>query len=122
MNKEHTETLIRRYPNLYKNVGGDPRQTNMAFGFACGDGWFGILDELSAKLEKLGVVAAQVKEKFGTLRFYTEPMASEVADEAWELIDAAEEQSKVTCELCGAPGTLRGGWWLQTLCNQCDKE
>ena len=48
--------------------------------WACGPGWDGPLEKLSYKLEalniqlydrwKVRVVAAQVKEKFGTLRFY----------------------------------------------------
>lgn len=57
--------------------------------------------------------AAQVKEKFGGLRFY---MTAET-DEMHEHISKAMELSSVTCETCGAPGEYRGDLgWVQTLC------
>jgi hypothetical protein len=48
----------------------------MSRGFEHGDGWFRIIEELSAKLDTIArkceitIIADQVKEKFGTLRFY----------------------------------------------------
>lgn len=59
--------------------------------------------------------ASQVKEKFGTLRFY---MTCET-DEMDKLIQEAEHLSAVTCEECGEPGELRGTSWLTTLCDSC---
>lgn len=59
--------------------------------------------------------AVQVKEKFGTLRFY---MTSYLPGMD-ELIDAAEEQSSVTCEVCGQPGSLDPDYgWHLTLCDK----
>lgn len=60
------------------------------------------------------VVALQVKEKFGTLRFYcsggdtfTDGVAS-----------MAEAMSARTCEECGNPGKISRSGWLRCLCNK----
>lgn len=119
MNKENSEYLTQHYPNLYKDYGGDPRHTLMAFGFEVGDGWFDLLNRLSQKLEALGVVAMQVKEKFGGLRFYIDGAPTDKADEIYDAIDEAEEESLTICEKCGDPGEARGGGWVRTLCDSC---
>lgn len=60
------------------------------------------------------VVAHQIKEKFGTLRFY-----STGGDDVTNgMISMAENLSARTCERCGAPGKSRGGVWIRTLCDQ----
>jgi hypothetical protein len=57
-------------------------------------------------------VATQVKEKFGTLRFYV----SGGDDFTNGVIRMAEAMSSVTCEECGKPGTTSGPGWVRTLC------
>lgn len=64
------------------------------------------------------VVASQVKEKYGTLRFYTNGNANYVDG----LINMAESMSARTCETCGAPGKTRQGPWIRTLCDEHAKE
>ena len=59
------------------------------------------------------VVASQVKEKFGTLRFYY----SGGDDIVSGIERMAESMTAVTCETCGAPGKSRSGGWIQTLCD-----
>lgn len=119
MNAEHTKYLIEHFPNLYRGVTKPLTESLMGFGFECGDGWFELIKELSEKLEPLGVEALQVKEKWGTLRFYL----TNATDEAWDLVEAAEEASESICEECGAPGKMRDEHlWVLTLCDQCDKE
>jgi hypothetical protein len=59
------------------------------------------------------VVATQVKEKFGSLRFYYYGGDDIVA----AFVNMAESMSHVMCEMCGAPGSERGGGWIQTLCD-----
>jgi hypothetical protein len=59
------------------------------------------------------VVATQVKEKFGTLRFYYDG-GNDIID---GMVRMAEAMSEVTCEQCGAPGEERGGGWIVTLCD-----
>jgi len=60
------------------------------------------------------VVATQVKEKFGTLRFYYHG-----GDDIVSGIERmAVAMSSVMCEECGAPGHERGGGWIKTLCDE----
>jgi hypothetical protein len=58
------------------------------------------------------VTLDQVKEKFGTLRFYY----SGGDDYISGLVSMAESMSGVTCETCGKPGTSTGGGWIKTVC------
>ena len=60
------------------------------------------------------VTLDQVKEKFGTLRFYY----SGGDDYISGLASMAESMSAVTCEECGNPGKTVGGGWLTTLCKE----
>ena len=67
---------------------------------------------------KINVVATQVKEKYGTLRFYVYG-ADEYID---GMIHMAEGMSATTCETCGNPGKIRDGGWTRTLCDEHAKE
>ena len=64
------------------------------------------------------VVATQVKEKFGTLRFYYNG-GDDYIDGA---VSMAEAMSAVTCETCAEPGEVRPGGWIKTLCDECVKK
>ena len=114
MSPELASKLTADFPLLYAGEG--------VFSFECKDGWYDIIRELSEKLEHLNrttglsCVASQVKEKFGTLRFYC---TDEDAPPALVLIQSAMNKSAVTCERCGEPGNLREGGWLKTLCDKC---
>lgn len=136
MNQELDEALVRDFPNLFADRSGDIRQTCMVWGFECGSGWEPLIRELAEKLEPLckayteqmtedqmewyggGPRASQIKEKYGTLRFY---MTSET-DEMSKHIREAEEKSEITCETCGKPGTLRGKYWLYVSCAEHAKD
>jgi len=59
------------------------------------------------------VVASQVKEKYGMLRFYYDGGDDRITG----MVDLAEAMSLVTCEQCGAPGETRSGGWVRTLCD-----
>jgi hypothetical protein len=60
------------------------------------------------------VTLDQVKEKFGTLRFYY----SGGDDYISGMVTMAESMSGVTCETCGKPGTSTGGSWIKTACKE----
>ena len=60
------------------------------------------------------VTLDQVKEKFGTLRFYY----SGGDDYISGLVSMAESMSAITCETCGNPGTRTGGGWIKTACKE----
>lgn len=63
--------------------------------------------------------ATQVKEKFSTLRYYT----NYTSDEIEKAIIEAEKQSAITCETCGEKGKSRNNrGWLVTLCDEHWKE
>jgi len=100
----------------------------MEFGIQCGSGWFPMLERLLAKIEahlaekyaagfrdtEYSFRIDQIKEKFGTLRFYV----GGGDDQIFQWILDAETESEATCELTGAPGTLhcrKGAFWLRTL-------
>ncbi len=93
----------------------------MCFGFMVDDGWFDIIRNLSFKLARVSPTtkAFEVKEKTGSLRYYTDG----VNEAGMTAIQQAEEESAVTCEECGEPGTLRElESWLYTRCDKCWKK
>ena len=47
MNKENTKRLLEAFPVLYQDYYSPMTQTCMCWGFSCGDGWFGIIWNLS---------------------------------------------------------------------------
>lgn len=65
------------------------------------------------------VVAVQVKEKFGGLRFYY----SGGDDYIRGVVDMAENMSYKICEDCGSPGKTRNmSGWIKTLCTKHHQE
>lgn len=122
MKDELEKKLVNKYPKLYEDYGGSIYETCMGRGFECGDGWYDIIDELSAKLEPLNVKAEQVKEKFGGLRFYVSGRDGKLPDETYDYIQQAEDKSGETCEVCGKPGKKHGESWIVTRCDKCGLE
>jgi hypothetical protein len=64
------------------------------------------------------VVAEQVKEKFGSLRFYVSGGDSFTDG----VVQMAELMSEVTCEKCGHPGKVGGKGWMSCRCDICRGE
>ena len=144
MRNELDELLCSRYPKIFVNRHADMTTTAMCWGFDCGDGWFDILNQLCVNIQEhidwrnstrerllqdnphkikipdevQQVVADQVKEKFGTLRFYT--TGGDDVTRGMERM--AESMSAVICEDCGNKGEWRRGGWFRTLCDQHAKE
>jgi hypothetical protein len=147
MRKELDEQLCKKYPLIFKNRHGDMKETLMCWGFECGDGWYQILDSLCANIQSHidwakkrrdyevekgvqgepgmprtpvveQVVAIQVKEKFGGLRFYYEGGDEQIHG----MVRMAESWAANTCETCGAPGKMRNGGWIRTLCDTHEEE
>ena len=135
MTEEKDKALCEKYPKIFRDRNKSMMETCMSWGFAHGDGWYNIIDALCANIQNHvdhirhrypdmsqedfdahhQVVAAQVKEKFGGLRFYVDN-ADDYVDGA---ISMAESMSCRTCEECGVPGIRRGGGWIRTLCDSC---
>jgi hypothetical protein len=90
MKSELEEKLFTDFPLLFEK-NADIRTSCMGFGFECGDGWYELLRELCERLyplvEKIvpdefgySCRASQVKEKYGTLRFYMDASTDEMND------------------------------------------
>jgi len=130
MRKELDDLLCERYPQIFAERHLDMTQTCMCWGFETGDGWFEILNQLCASIQghidwqhKMGrdvpqVVAEQVKEKFGTLRFYYRGGDDYVRG----LVSMADAMSAVTCEECGKPGELKTQGWWSVRCDEHRKD
>jgi len=101
----------------------------MSFGFECGDGWFDLIWALSQKIEDASrasglephsdewLEAIQVKQKFGSLRFYLKNPYVAMAEEVAALIREAGAISAKTCEIYGNPGSRVGDRRVKTLCD-----
>ena len=89
--------------------------------FPVGEGWRLIVENLVNEIIKIApdTEISQIKEKFGTLRFYC---SGDGGDEIGKLIEKAEQESGVTCEHCGTKeGVTTEGSWIKTLCPKCRK-
>jgi len=123
--------LVKKYPKILRDYKGDPMQTCMSFGIEADSGWYNLLDKCMEKLQyfcdlcfyksgvEVQVVANQIKEKFGTLAFYTsvygaDGIQNDIID---DIINEAERKSAYTCEVTGEHGEIcKKGGWYRTLC------
>lgn len=110
-----------------------------AFFIECEDGWFDLIYDTCKKIQavynKYGIEPdfepTQIKEKYGTLSFYystgwlDEYHEIEKYQKAWQEIDKIVEESETKsayiCERCGKPGSIRDGFWIKTLCDDCNE-
>lgn len=110
------DEIKAKCPNLYKKD----------IPFECGSGWANLILDLSLKIEEIlkknpqnfDMTAIQIKEKYGTLRFYMSGETEEIRD----LIREAEADSSQVCENCGAPAKMRGTKWFEVKCDDCYME
>jgi hypothetical protein len=114
--EQFTQRMEATYPKLFSGRYG---------GFAIGEGWYPIVESLCGHIQsyidqthKPQVIVTQIKEKFGTLRFYCD----NGDDVIYDMIQNAEKQSAKTCEKCGNAGARRTGGWLKTLCDHHESE
>jgi hypothetical protein len=64
------------------------------------------------------VTVAQIKEKFGGLRFYYTGGDEQIRG----MVSMAESWAAHSCETCGSPGKSREGGWIKTLCDEHEAE
>lgn len=128
--REVNKKLIERYPFLLpRNRWTDEAQEDFDYSYteldAMPDGWrkaFGeqMCEEIREELVRVGYLEkyriAQIKEKFGSLRWYdfggTERMLHEIIPKYARL-------SKRTCIMCGEPATQRSTGWISPYCDAC---
>jgi len=135
---EFDKFMCEKFPDIFIDRYKPMTVTCMCWGFCIGPGWRPLLFEackkvdLLQRLTGLQFVADQVKEKFGSLRFYNhlitngiyenfdnedKLMLYEIFD---DIIDVAEEKSFRHCEKCGEFGSITVDvGWILTLCNKC---
>jgi hypothetical protein len=100
------------------------------YGLECGAGWKDIVDHTHEKLKYIDpdYKIAQIKEKFGGLRYYFDASV-EYGSVAYyimnDIVKAAENEASYTCELCGVQGLSKGvetrvdHYWYYTYCKEC---
>jgi len=133
MREELDNALCVKYPKIFAQRNMPMNETAMCWGFCCGDGWYDILDSLCNQIQHhidwkqeqkekynrgegcVQVVAVQVKDKFGGLRFYYDGGDDMING----MVRMAESWASHTCETCGDKGKHRvtGGWHYVA----CDK-
>jgi hypothetical protein len=124
MRQELQQKLYDKYPKIFRQKDLDMKSTCMCWGIEVGDGWYQLIDSLCSTIQNqcdnsgVQTEALQVKEKFGTLRFYITCWD----DYIYGAIDMAEKMSSHICENCGAVGKIRGASWLVTLCDKCEEQ
>ena len=129
--------LVKKYPKILRDYKGDMMQTCMAWGMEHEGGWFNLLDKCMEKLQyfcdicssndrEVQVVATQIKEKHGTLSFYTSVYGATSIEHNIidDIITEAEIRSAHTCEVTGKEGTVckRGGWYRTLSYEQARKD
>lgn len=110
--------LLNLYTQAHKDVSLETIQAEV------GPGWAKLIEKLVQDLDAAGWNGeiAQVKEKFGGLRFYL----GTCDQQQFQLANQAESASFDICEACGAPGKVFSGGsgkvfsggWIKTLCDE----
>ena len=108
-----TNTLRQFLEEQYKNYNHQHREEQIIKGLENPEA---LLRDVPEKVYQ--VVATQVKEKFGSLRFYH----NGGDDYVYGVISMAESMSAHTCEDCGKPGLMRDSGWIRCLCDEHAKE
>jgi len=127
-----TEQLIQKYPKIFEDYQGNPGRINW---HGVPDGWLPIVDKLCGAIQDYidnttrytangpkkpdQVTCAQMKEKFGRLRFYTNGNENEVEG----MIRMAEYICEHTCQDCGSEQELgETSGWVSVICRSCVTE
>lgn len=111
------QDLTRDFPELFPNAHPDGSPL-LSVSFSMPRGWSEIIYDLCFKIvshcEEEGFdppVVAQIKSKFGGLRFYTDSGTPVI----FQFIGEAEQLSFKTCQICAKPAKCRG---YDTLCDE----
>lgn len=142
MNRDLEAKLFKNYPELFADRKKTIQESCMPWGICCGDGWYTIINILCRQIEWTNkqhlkdctIRSSQVKEKYGTLRFYYHVEAKdkirgakydkELVDRCIHIVDGmiefAECLSGITCEHCGSMTDVhQTKGWIVTLCAKC---
>lgn len=124
--KTALDTLIKKYPITFNNACFESI-------WFIPNGWMNLIDDLCKDIstileesyskfpqtdENPGFSILQIKEKFGSLRFYFNVISEDVLlyDKIQNLVDAAEVKSETVCEATGKDGKMcKKGLYFHTL-------
>lgn len=127
--------------------------SDLYHGLSCGDGWYNLVHDLCTEImeaykeagREIDIEIYQIKEKFGTLRFYygfksqprriqgfdfigiqgvggvrITPRENGFEKKISDIVRKYEKMSAEVCEICGKPGRLRKDLnWIRTCCDGC---
>lgn len=133
---EFDELMYEKFPKIFVEHTLPMTQTCMCWGLDIGPGWRPLVLSLCDFLQNTDhnnypqVIATQVKEKFGGLRFYFDIQfpPGDHEGKGYEYIDGAvdfaESMSLSICEECGTTQGVeqRDNGWIVTLCEGCYKK
>lgn len=98
---------------------------------SCDEGWHQLIIDTDRRMRLMWpqYEIHQIKEKFGTLRFYCgipqsdewdslpDQTREDIQEIMWAIEQDAERRSSAMCEKCGAFARLRDSqYWVKTLC------
>ncbi len=141
MDAELQNQLYGKYPDLFSNRNKSPRESCMAWGIECNNGWYELLASVcwrifqhernisdririrnkdlmpndQSDMEYIPVKFDQIKEKYGGLRVYYSGGDNYIRG----VVSMAEEYSYKVCGVCGNAGKPNKGGWITTLCESC---
>jgi hypothetical protein len=127
MDEKLQQKLYDDFPKIFRQHTLPMSETCMCWGVDCSDGWEWLIRNLCSQLQwdidnngYPQLEASQIKEKFGTLRFY----ADHSNEKQQAMISFAESLSAGICETCGTTKNVKtnGKGWVRTLCENCRKE
>lgn len=129
---KQNKRLIKEFPFLLpRNRFTDKKMKNFDYTWTeldnLASGWkdsFGL--ELCENLKRLLVKAnflkkyriIDIKEKYGTLRLYSNGVPEEISDEYETLINYYEDKSQLVCHICGKPSKYVTDGWIEYLCEE----
>lgn len=100
------ESMLKYTPEMLEIL--DKVDPTFGREIACDEGWWPLISELHHKICELDpdYRIYQIKEKFGTLRFYCAPSNPDIQNQINALVREYELLSSQTCEITGGPGEI----------------
>ena len=129
MDSHKENELYERFPHLYRERLAPLESSKMGWGFQCDDGWYNIIHKMSKRIAALSsdddfapAITEVSRNEDGSLYVEARNLTPPVAD----IIEAAKEQSKLTCESCGyTPAFKRskdGPMKNRVACGRCARQ
>jgi hypothetical protein len=127
--KLKNKKLCKRYPFLIIHDWEDePLGYEFTYLDDMPEGWkraFGIdmCEDIKRVLVKANYLydyrIVQLKEKYGSMRLYSNGVPSSIYRELEDIIDKYEKLSYHTCICCGRPATKISLGWISPFCDEC---